>query len=67
LTVFGLVATRVGYLYGTYTDEGKVRVEAIYEPPQVSDATSFELPEDPMRERVEALAKLMHVRGQWAV
>ena len=49
-------------MYGTYTDEGKVRVEAIYEPPQVSDATSFELPDDPMNERVEALAKLMHVR-----
>lgn len=53
---------RVGYLYGTFTEEGKVRVEAIYEPPQVADESSFELPDDPMQERVDALAGLMHVR-----
>lgn len=54
----------MGFLYGTYADDGKVRVEAIYEPPQTSDATSFELLDDPSKDRVEALAGLMHV-GRW--
>ena len=52
----------VGYLYGTFLEDGKVRVEAIYEPPQVTDGTSFDLPDDPLKERVDALANLMHLQ-----
>jgi hypothetical protein len=46
---------RVGFLYGTFTDDGGVMVNAIYEPPQSSHATGFELEEDPRAEQVSPL------------
>ena len=59
---------QIGYCYGMFVqedDEWKVKVEAIYEPPQQIDADSpegYELLEDPMEEKVEQLAELLGLK-----
>lgn len=59
---FNFSRQRCGYLYGTFTEENKVQVEAIYEPPQEADpeaAEGFVLLDDPKEDTVEQLAQLM--------
>jgi nuclear protein localization family protein 4 len=57
---------RIGFLYGTFEENNtKVRVEAIYEPPQQPDpeaAEGFEQLEDPLEETVEQIAQLCGLR-----
>jgi len=53
---------RVGFLYGTFEEDGSARVEAIYEPPQEGRDRGFELLEDERAEQVEALAALLGLR-----
>ena len=59
---FDYQCMRVGFLYGTFAEDRTVRVEAIYEPPQSSTDTSFELLEDPKMPHVEALAAMLGMR-----
>ena len=47
---------RVGYLYGSFTEEDKVVVKAMYEPPQRGTAVDVELLDDPRAAVVEKLA-----------
>ncbi|KAG7358715.1 NPL4 family protein [Nitzschia inconspicua] len=63
---FQFARKRFAFLYGKYitTDEGekKTIVEAIYEPPQQPDpdvAEGFEQLDDPLEEKVEALATML--------
>lgn len=57
---------RIGFLYGTFEENNtKVRVEAIYEPPQQPDpnaAEGFEQLEDPLEVTVEQMAQLCGLR-----
>uniref|UniRef100_A0A7S1XS27 Nuclear pore localisation protein NPL4 C-terminal domain-containing protein n=2 Tax=Phaeomonas parva TaxID=124430 RepID=A0A7S1XS27_9STRA len=53
---------RVGYLYGTFTDDNKVKVKCLYEPPQRGTAVDVELLEDPREDTVEKLAALLGLR-----
>lgn len=50
---------RIGYLYGTFTSDNGVRVEAIYEPPQESSDVSFTILEDPQRVSCTALENVI--------
>mmetsp|Transcript_12430 Transcript_12430/g.20610 ORF Transcript_12430/g.20610 Transcript_12430/m.20610 type:complete len:444 (+) Transcript_12430:118-1449(+) len=62
---FNFSRQRCGFLYGTFTDDNKVQVEAIYEPPQEADpeaAEGFVLLEDPKEDVVEQLAQLLGLR-----
>jgi nuclear protein localization family protein 4 len=52
----------MGYMYGSVADDGKVKVEFIYEPPQQGTASSFEILDDPMADRVAGLAALLRVK-----
>lgn len=59
---FNFSRQRCGFLYGTFTEDNKVQVEAIYEPPQEADpeaAEGFVLLDDPKEESVEQLAQLL--------
>lgn len=63
---FQFARKRFAFLYGKYQEtesgENKTVVEAIYEPPQEPDpdaAEGFEQLEDPMEEKVEAIAKML--------
>jgi len=47
---------RVGFLYGKFLPDAKVKVEYIYEPPQDNTDTEFNLLEDPKEETVPFLA-----------
>jgi len=53
---------RVGMLYGTYTEDGKVQAECIYEPPQEADDKHFTFLDDPQQERVDALAAMLSLQ-----
>jgi nuclear protein localization family protein 4 len=53
---------RVGYLYGYFEDDNKVKVECIYEPPQETTDKQFTLLEDPLQERVEKVALSLGLR-----
>ena len=56
---------RVGYLYGSFSDDKdahSVKVECIYEPPQDTTDISFTLLEDPMADRVHALAEMLELK-----
>jgi len=53
---------RVGYLYGTMSQDNKVRVECIYEPPQDSNNTSFVLLDDPLQDRVNIIAGMLGLK-----
>jgi nuclear protein localization protein 4 homolog len=71
---FNFQQMRVGFLYGHFLEDGSVKVEFIYEPPQSTTATSFELLEEEggggeeEEARVEALAGLLGVaRVGWLV
>eukprot|EP00547_Thalassionema_nitzschioides_P017231 CAMPEP_0194244712 /NCGR_PEP_ID=MMETSP0158-20130606/11794_1 /TAXON_ID=33649 /ORGANISM="Thalassionema nitzschioides, Strain L26-B" /LENGTH=448 /DNA_ID=CAMNT_0038980269 /DNA_START=47 /DNA_END=1389 /DNA_ORIENTATION=- len=71
---FNFSRQRCGYLYGTFLNDNgdddektstknKVKVEAIYEPPQdVDEDGGFALLEDPREEEVEQLASLLGLR-----
>ncbi len=62
---FNFTRQRCAYLYGTFTEENKVVVEAMYEPPQEADpdaAEGFVLLDDPKEETVEQLAQLLGLR-----
>lgn len=62
---FNFSRQRCGYLYGTFTEDNKVQVEAIYEPPQEADpeaAEGFVLLDDPKEDIVEQLAQLLGLR-----
>lgn len=60
---FNFQKMRVAFLYGHFAEDGSVRVEVIYEPPQNTTDCSFELLEDEEGEaRVEALAGLLGLR-----
>lgn len=39
---FNFQKMRIGFLYGHYLDDGSVKVEFIYEPPQTTTENSFE-------------------------
>lgn len=62
---FNFTRQRCGYLYGTFTQDNKVMVEAIYEPPQEADPDApegFVLHDDPKEDTVEQLAQLLGLR-----
>mmetsp|Transcript_39679 Transcript_39679/g.40440 ORF Transcript_39679/g.40440 Transcript_39679/m.40440 type:complete len:258 (+) Transcript_39679:88-861(+) len=59
---FNFRRMRVGYLYGSFLPHNEVRVECIYEPPQITTDTSFELLEDPQESRVEVLSSLLNLQ-----
>jgi nuclear protein localization family protein 4 len=69
LQTFQFKRKRMGFLYGTFLSDdaesptpNKIRVEAIYEPPQEFDATTVEgaIPlDDPKEETVEQIATLL--------
>lgn len=69
MRMFNFQQTRFGYLYGTFLGDPKdgdkkkkldrVKVECIYEPPQICNNEGFEMLEDENGERVEELAKLL--------
>ena len=60
---FGFSRHRVGFLYGKFTEDNKVQVEAVYEPLQETDKTlGFNILDDPMEEKVEQLAQLLGLR-----
>jgi nuclear protein localization family protein 4 len=62
---FNFSRQRCGYLYGTFSVDNKVLVEAIYEPPQEADpdsAEGFILLDDPKEDTVEQLAQLLGLR-----
>jgi hypothetical protein len=40
---------RVAFLYGTFLEDKSARVEFIYEPPQETTDTSFQLLDDPLK------------------
>ncbi len=40
---YGYRRSRVGYLYGEFTEDGGVRAEFIYEPPQINAAEGFQV------------------------
>ena len=56
---FDYQCMRVGFLYGTFQEDNSVVVDFMYEPPQSTTDTSFELLEDPRIETVEALAAML--------
>lgn len=62
MRTFDFQRIRIGYLYGTFSEDNKVRVECIYEPPQEATDTSFELLNDPNEENVQLLASLLGLR-----
>lgn len=69
---FNFQRMRVAFLYGTFIADGSAKVEFIYEPPQNTTESSFELLEgedkEEEAERVEALAGLLGVkRVGWLV
>ena len=53
---------RIAYLYGTFEEDNKVKVDVIYEPPQETTDISFEILEDPYEERVNILAEMMGLK-----
>jgi len=59
---FDYQCMRVGYLYGTFLEDNSVKVDFMYEPPQSTTDTSFELMEDPRIDTVEALASMLGKR-----
>mmetsp|Transcript_8447 Transcript_8447/g.14333 ORF Transcript_8447/g.14333 Transcript_8447/m.14333 type:complete len:438 (+) Transcript_8447:115-1428(+) len=69
---FNFQMMRIGFLYGHFNEDGSVKVEFIYEPPQSATESSFELLEEEGSEeeaaRVEKLAELLGVqRVGWLV
>ena len=66
---FNFQRQRVGFLYGSFEPENKVKVEAIYEPPQEIDSEQgFVLLDDENEERVENLAEMLGLkRVGWIV
>jgi len=53
---------RVGYLYGYFLEGNKVSVECIYEPPQDTTDSTFNILEDSNEAKVEALASLLGLK-----
>ena len=53
---------RLAQLWGTFSDSNQVRVECIYEPPQETTDTEFNLLEDEREEKVEALAAALGLK-----
>lgn len=66
---FNFQKMRIGFLYGHFNEDGSVKVEFIYEPPQNTTECSFELlEEEEEASRVEFLAGLLGVqRVGWLV
>ncbi|CAM9751683.1 unnamed protein product [Chrysoparadoxa australica] len=62
LRQFNFHQCRMGYLYGYFEEDNKVKVECAYEPPQRGFAAGFELLDDPREEVVEQLAQLLGLR-----
>ena len=61
---FNFQKMRIGFLYGHFLEDGSVKVEFIYEPPQNTTEVSFELLDEDWseeEERVEALASMLGV------
>lgn len=52
----------MGIIYGYFLENGEVKGEVIYEPPQESNDVSFQLLADPSNDQVEALANLLGMR-----
>lgn len=59
---FNFHRSRVGYLFGTFEEGNKVKVECLYEPPQRNSPEGFEILEDQKEETVENLAKLLRLK-----
>ena len=59
LRTFAFQQSRCGWLYGTISEENKVVVECIYEPPQQGNMNGFEVFDDPMNEKADAIAKCL--------
>jgi len=69
MRMFNFQQTRFGFLYGSFAHDPKdeknkfgldrVKVECIYEPPQICNADGFEILEDENESRIEELAKLL--------
>ena len=62
LGTFQFQQQRMGFLYGTFEEDGGVVVHAIYEPPQNCTAESFELLDDPRADQVERLATMLNLK-----
>jgi len=62
LQQLGWAQSRVGYLYGNFEEDGSVKVQSIYEPPQECSAEGFEMLEDPREEQVARLAEMLGMR-----
>lgn len=62
LYTFDFHRMRIGYLYGTFTPDNKVKVEYIYEPVQDTTGASFVLPDDPKIDAVEAISAMLGFR-----
>jgi len=59
MTSYDYRKIRIGYLYGTFESDNSAKIVCIYEPPQDTTDTSFELLEDSKAETVEALANML--------
>jgi nuclear protein localization protein 4 homolog len=60
LRQFAFQQSRCGWLYGSVNDETKeVTVDFIYEPPQEGDAFGFEVFDDPLADRIDAVAEAL--------
>mmetsp|Transcript_16037 Transcript_16037/g.11565 ORF Transcript_16037/g.11565 Transcript_16037/m.11565 type:complete len:435 (+) Transcript_16037:59-1363(+) len=53
---------RVGYLYGTVSEDQSVKVEVVYEPPQESTEMTFHVWEDPKEEKIKLLTELLGLK-----
>lgn len=66
---FNFQKMRIGFLYGHFNEDKSVKVEFIYEPPQTTTDSTFEILEDEEEEeRVHKLSELLGVsRVGWLV
>ena len=61
----GCLEQRTGYLYGYYSEDPnyphgvRVNIEAVYEPPQISEMNGFLELEDPNRYKVDLIAQAL--------
>jgi len=70
MRMFNFQQTRFGYLYGSFVSDEKgdgkkldrVKVECIYEPPQICVSEGFEVLDDDNESRVEELAKMLNLK-----
>ncbi len=65
---FNFERTRIGLIYGKFGEKNDVKMECIYEPPQDTTDTSFELLEDSNEDKVNKIANYLGLtRVGWIV